>query len=134
MVLRLLYVYQVCLFVCASALTTYTIITSHKLLPCDITLVDLTAALQFEYSTGVATVLSLAQLQVQDAEEQRQRRHEADREWNRWKQAATCDAYRVTNQLRVATRRAQKWIRMFECPADFFDMKHHTCLLDIVLN
>ena len=45
-----------------------------------------------------------------------------------------CDAYRVTNQLRVATRRALEWIRMFECPADFFDMKHHTCLLDIVLN
>jgi len=36
------------------------IIMSHVLLPCDITLVDLIAAL----STGVATMSSLAQLQV----------------------------------------------------------------------
>ena len=38
------------------------IITSHTLLPYDFTLVDL--------STGVATMSSLAQLQVQDAEGQ----------------------------------------------------------------
>ena len=38
------------------------IIMSHVLLPCDITLVDLTAA----WSTGVATMSSLAQLGVQE--------------------------------------------------------------------
>ena len=38
------------------------IIMSHILLPCDITLVNLTAAL----STGIATMSSVAQLQVQE--------------------------------------------------------------------
>ena len=64
----------VCLFVCASTLNTCTIISSCTLLPCNLTLVDFTVAL----STGVATLRSLAQLQVKDIEEQRQHRCEAD--------------------------------------------------------
>ena len=50
----------VCLFVCISALITCAIITSHTLLPCDFTLVDLMAAL----STGITTMSNQAQLQV----------------------------------------------------------------------
>ena len=46
----------------ASALITCTIITSCTLLPCNFTLVDLSAVLQFEHSTGVATVNSVVQL------------------------------------------------------------------------
>ena len=46
--------------------------TSHTLLPCDFTLVDLVAA----WSTGVATMSSLAQLQFQDTERQRQHRRD----------------------------------------------------------
>ena len=34
-------------------------------------------------------------------------------------QAATCDAYRTTNQLRMATRRALEWIEIFEGQAGF---------------
>ena len=59
--IRVLYIStSVCWLVCVSPLIMYTIIMSHTLLPCNFTLVDLTAAL----STGVATVSSLAQLQV----------------------------------------------------------------------
>jgi len=54
-------------FVCTSALIKCTIITSHTLLPCDFTLVDLTAAL----SAGIATMSSLAQLRVWDTKAQR---------------------------------------------------------------
>jgi len=49
-----------CLLVCVTALIMYAIITSHTLLPCNLTLADLTAAL----NAGVATVSSLAKLQV----------------------------------------------------------------------
>ena len=56
-----------------------------------VTSLDLTSAL----STGTATTSSLAWLQVQYTKEWRQRRHEADQEWKRQKQAATRDAYRM---------------------------------------
>jgi len=36
---------------------------------------------------------------------------------------ATCDAYRVINQLRMVARRAFEWTGMFEGPAVFLDMK-----------
>ena len=49
-----------CLLVCVTAFIMYAIITSHTLLPCKFTLVDLMAAL----NTGVATVSSLAQIRV----------------------------------------------------------------------
>ena len=62
------------LFVCVSGIIMCAIIMSHVLLPCDITLVDLTAAL----STGVATMSTLAQLQVQ---ERRQLTHKDAREY-----------------------------------------------------
>ena len=45
----------VCILVCASPLLTYPIITSRTSLPCNVTLVDLMAAL----STSVATMSSL---------------------------------------------------------------------------
>jgi len=51
-----------------------------------------------------------------DTEKQRQhtvllmRRHKADQEWKCQKQAPTCDAYRVTDQQRMAARRALVWI------------------------
>ena len=51
---------------------TCTVITSHRLLPCEFTLVDLTAAL----STGVATMSNLAQIRVSDTEERQCRRHD----------------------------------------------------------
>ena len=74
---RLLNVIHFCyffLFVCASAHITCAISTSRTLLPRIFTLVNLTAALR----TGVATMSSLAQLQVQDSEEQKQcRRNDA---------------------------------------------------------
>ena len=40
LVLRLLYCFRVCIYMCASALITCTIITSRTLLPCDLTLVN----------------------------------------------------------------------------------------------
>ena len=95
----------------------------HTLLPCDLTLADLTAAL----STGVATVSSLAQLRVRDAKQQRQCRHIADREWKLQKQAVTRDAYRAANQLRITARRTLELIRLVKGLADFIDMKHQTC-------
>ena len=49
-----------CLLVCVTAFIMYAIITSHTLLPCKFTLVDLMAAL----NTGVTTVSSLAQIRV----------------------------------------------------------------------
>jgi len=45
--------------------------------------------------------------------------HKADQEWKCQKQAATCDAYRATNQLRMAARRALEWIAMFKDPSAF---------------
>ena len=36
---------------------------------------------------------------------------EPDRDWKCQKRAATCEAYRVANQQRMATRRALEWIR-----------------------
>jgi len=59
----------------------------------------------------VAAMSSLAQLRVRDgygeAEATKTRQHKADRE-QKW--AATCDAYRVTNQQRMAVRRATECI------------------------
>jgi len=37
-------------------------------------------------------------------------RHEADREQKRQNQGATCGAYRVADQQRMAARRALEWI------------------------
>ena len=48
---------------------------------------------------------SRAQFRVRDTEEQRQRRREADRERKRQKRAATRDAYRAANRLRMAAGR-----------------------------
>jgi len=49
-----------------------------------------------------------------DIKKQRQCRHndKADQEQKRQKRAATCDAYRITNQQRMAVRRALEWIGM----------------------
>ena len=47
LVLRLLYIFLVCLFVCASTLITCAIITSHTLSPCNFTLVNFDGC--FEY-------------------------------------------------------------------------------------
>ena len=49
---------------------------------------------------------SRAQFRVRDTEEQRQRRRKADRERKRQKRAATRDAYRAANRLRMAASRA----------------------------
>ena len=38
------------------------------------------------------------------------RRHKADREQKHQKRVATRDAYRVTNQWRIAAKRALEWI------------------------
>ena len=48
-----------------------------------------------------------------DTEKQRQCRRDDARltEWKCQKRAATHDAYKVTNQLRMAARRALEWIR-----------------------
>ena len=35
-------------------------------------------------------------------------------------EAATCDAYRVANRLRMASRRALELIEIFEVPAGFY--------------
>ena len=53
------------------------------------------AAMQFVHYTGVATMSSLAQLQVQHAKEQGQCKNEADQEWRSKK--ITCDTYRAAN-------------------------------------
>ena len=53
-------IFHICIL-SASPLITCTIITSCTLLPCDLTQADLTAAL----STGVVTMSSLAQCEVQ---------------------------------------------------------------------
>jgi len=45
--------------------------------------------------------------------------HKANQEQKRQKQAATRDAYRVTNQQRMATRRALEWIRMLKAQLVF---------------
>ena len=66
------------------------IITSCTLLPCNFTLVDLSAVLQFEHSTGVATMSSVAQLQVRHSQEQRQ-------SGNARSKKVTHDAYRPAN-------------------------------------
>jgi len=99
----------VCLLVCWSVglcIPTYHVILnmSCRLLPCDFTLVDLTAAL----STGVATVMGM---RYQGAEAAWMQWCKAGREWKHQKRAATCDAYRAANWLRMAARRVLEWIR-----------------------
>ena len=90
---RLLYVFHVCLFVCASALITSAVITSHTLLPCDFTC----STWQLLWVLAdVATMSSLAELQLWDTKEQRQCRHTADQKWKHETWAATHDA---TKQL-----------------------------------
>jgi len=50
---------------------------------------------------------------------------EADQEQN---QAATGDAYRAANWLRMASRIALEWIEIIGRPGGFFlDMKYQTC-------
>ena len=110
--LRLLCVFRVCwyyIYICASALITCTIITSHSLHCWHATLLQ-----QFRRLFCVATTSSLAQFRVQDgyreAETTQTRRREADRERKRQKRAATRGAYRDTNQQTTAARRALEWI------------------------
>jgi len=61
-------------------------------------------------STGVATVSTLASTSMssryREAEATYVQRREADQERKRQKQLATHDAYRATNRLRMAVRRA----------------------------
>ena len=98
------------LFVCAFRLTMHA------------TLVDLTDTL----STSVATTntCSLAELWIQDTEEQRHRRHKADQEWKCWKQTAIQDAYRVTeNGCQESTWMDQNVWRTGWC----LDMKYQKC-------
>jgi len=60
-------------------------------------------------STGVATMSSLAQLQVQDPEKQRQCRYDnvkLTKSEKHQERAATCDAYRAANLLKMAAWRA----------------------------
>ena len=68
--------------------------------------------MRLELASYRATISNPAQLQVCDSEEQRQCRHEADRERKRHKQAATCDAYRAA---------------MEQNPGWFLDIKYQTC-------
>lgn len=58
----------ICILVCASAILTCPIITLRTSLPCDVTLVNLTAALCTSTTTSC-----LAQLQVRDINAQKQR-------------------------------------------------------------
>ena len=95
-----------CLFVCASTLIMCTIISWHSLLPCTMRLVT-------TLSTGVATMSSLAQLWVRGAETVLDVRL-TSREQKCQKWAATHDAHRAANQLRIAARRALEWIRTFQ--------------------
>jgi len=73
---------------------------------------------KFGWLLCVATMSSLAQLWVQDRYQEAEATQtwpcEADREWKCQKRAATCDAYRAANWLRMAARRALKWIRMLK--------------------
>ena len=64
----------------------------------------------------------------EQTEEQEQHRCEADWEWTHQKQAATHDAYRAGNQLRMAARRALERIGMFEGLAGFLDMSFQTTI------
>jgi len=48
--------------------------------------------------------------------------------WKCQKQAATCDAYRVANQQRMAARRALEWIRTSKAQLDL-KVKYQTCLI-----
>jgi len=100
------------MYLCAPTLIMCAIITSCTLLPGDLTLVSL----YFRQLLSVAIISSLAQLQVRDGYREADAmctwRRETDHEWKHQKQAATCDAYRVTNQQRMAARRALEWIGM----------------------
>ena len=60
----------ICILVCASAILTCPIITLRTSLPCDVTLVNLMAAL-----SASTTMSSLAQLRVRDVNAQKQRQH-----------------------------------------------------------
>ena len=64
LVLRLLCVFHVCICLCVSALITCAIITSRKLLPCDLTWASWLR--QFRRLLCVATVSSLVQLRVRE--------------------------------------------------------------------
>ena len=49
------------------------------------------------------------------------------------KRAATCDAYRVANQQRMAARRVLEWITTLKAQLDL-KMKYQTCLIWQILN
>jgi len=78
---------------------------------------------QFGWLLYVATMNSLAQIRVWDryieGEAMWTRQHEADRWQKCQRQAVTHDAYRVANQLRMASSRALEWIKMLKVPAGF---------------
>jgi len=58
------------------------------------------------------------------------RRCEADQEQKRHKQTATCDAYGVANQQKMATRRALEWIRTSK---PWLVFRYETCSIMPVL-
>ena len=55
---------------------------------------------------------------------------EADRERKHQKQAATCDAYRVANQQRMAAMRGLEWIGTSKARL-VLDMKYQNCFLQL---
>ena len=110
LVLRLLYVFQVCLFV--GWFVTLCILTYHVRNNYITHIVALQLCFSWLWtaglSTGVATVSSLAQLQVWDPEKQRQCRYDdvkLTESGKHHKQAATCGAYRAANLLKMAAWR-----------------------------
>ena len=113
------------LYICASALITCTIITSHTLLPCDLTLVD------FGNVDGCfAWLLWVAYHSYDfemDTEKQRQCRRDNVRlteSGNAWsEQLNTRGAYRAANQHSLACLSGSERRR----PGWFLDMKYPTC-------
>ena len=64
----------------------------HKYLPCNFTLATSTGAFQFEYSTGIATMSSLAKLCVD------------------MRLTKSGNTYRSANQLKMTARRTLEWM------------------------
>lgn len=91
LVLRLLYIIHVCLSVHLHILLST--ITSCTMLTCDFPLVDLMAALQYEYSTGIATMRCLALLRVLHTKDPRSKGNIHVRLTE-----VTRDAYRAANR------------------------------------
>jgi len=106
--INLLYVFRACLsFVLQDrCVSTYHVCNNYIMYIVAMQLY-LSTALQFEHSTGVATMSSVAQLRVRHSQEQRQSRNIRSKK-------VTHDAYRPANRLRMATRRALEWIGMLK--------------------